>query len=174
MALEIKENDPLSFMRNLWQTMGFSLPGMVSPTLDTDDLTKQINDMRAVEGWLRMNLSMLQMTIQNMEMQRTTVSAVKTMSQFTANAIKSSDNEHAAAAQAGAPLPPMLFPWQLMHQVTEHMQQNAVAVADAAKKSAKRAVEVATAADDLVKKAEEKEKNKEDLFQPTKNNKKEK
>lgn len=143
--------DPLTFVRNMWSSMGFSLPGMVSPTLNTDDLTKQINDMRAVEGWLQMNLSMLQMTIQNMEMQRTTVSAVKTMSQFTAQAIKTSDDEHAAAAQAGAPLPPMLFPWQLMHQVTEHMQQNAVAVADAAKKSAKRAVEAASAADNLVK-----------------------
>lgn len=143
--------DPLTFVRNMWNSMGFSLPGMVSPTLNTDDLTKQINDMRAVEGWLQMNLSMLQMTIQNMEMQRTTVSAVKTMSQFTAQAIKTSDDEHAAAAQAGAPLPPMLFPWQLMHQVTEHMQQNAVAVADAAKKSAKRAVEAASAADNLVK-----------------------
>ena len=171
MALETKENDPLSFMRNLWSTMGFSLPGMVSPTLDTDDLTKQINDMRAVEGWLQMNLSMLQMTIQNMEMQRTTVSAVKTMSQFTANAIKGSDDEHAAAAQSGAPLPPMLFPWQLMHQVTEHMQQNAVAVADAAKKSAKRVVEAATAAEDVVKKAEEKEKEEKPA---TKHHKKEK
>ena len=154
MATETKENDPLAFMRNLWSTMGFSLPGMVSPTLDTDDLTKQINDMRAVEGWLQMNLSMLQMTIQNMEMQRTTVSAVKTMSQFTANAIKGSDAEHAAAAQTGAPLPPMLFPWQLMHQVTEHMQKNAVAVADAATKSAKRVAEAATTAEDAVKKAE--------------------
>ncbi len=35
--------------------------------------------MKAVEGWLRMNLSMLQMTIQGLEMQRTTVSAVQTM-----------------------------------------------------------------------------------------------
>ncbi len=153
MAAEKTNTDPLAFVRNMWNSMGFSLPGMVSPTLDTDDLTKQINDMRAVEGWLQMNLSMLQMTIQNMEMQRTTVSAVKTMSQFTAQAIKTSDDEHACAAQTGAPLPPMLFPWQLMHQVTEQMQQNAVAVADAAKKSAERVAEAASAADEVVNKA---------------------
>ena len=34
-------------------------------------LDKHITDLKAVEGWLRMNLSMLQMTIQSLEMQRT-------------------------------------------------------------------------------------------------------
>ena len=69
-------NDPLNFMRNLWGNMGFSLPGMVAPTFDVDELDKRIKDMKAVEGWLRMNLSMLQMTIQGLEMQRTTVGTV--------------------------------------------------------------------------------------------------
>ncbi len=61
--------------------MGSSLPGMVTPTFDVDELDKRIKDMKAVEGWLRMNLSMLQMTIQGLEMQRTTVSAVQAMGQ---------------------------------------------------------------------------------------------
>jgi hypothetical protein len=66
-------HDPLNFMRNLWGNMGFTLPGMVAPTFDIEELDKRIKDMKAVEGWLRMNLSMLQMTIQGLEMQRTTV-----------------------------------------------------------------------------------------------------
>ncbi|HOI51181.1 MAG TPA: hypothetical protein PLN02_02295, partial [Azonexus sp.] len=67
-------NDPLNFMRNLWSNMGFGLPGMVTPTFDLEELDKRIKDLKAVEGWLRMNLSMLQMTIQGLEMQRSTVS----------------------------------------------------------------------------------------------------
>ena len=52
-------HDPLNFMRSMWGNMGFSLPGMVTPTFDVDELDKRIKDMKAVEGWLRMNLSML-------------------------------------------------------------------------------------------------------------------
>lgn len=36
-----------------WGKMGFSLPGMVTPTLDVDELDKRIADMKAVENWSR-------------------------------------------------------------------------------------------------------------------------
>jgi hypothetical protein len=75
-------------MRNMWGNMGFTLPGMVTPTFDVEELDKRIKDMKAVEGWLRMNLSMLQMTIQGLEMQRTTVGAVKAMGQMASDAAK--------------------------------------------------------------------------------------
>ena len=58
------QNDPLEFMKGMWGNMGFSLPGMVTPTFDVDELEKRIHDLKAVEGWLRMNLSMLQMRSQ--------------------------------------------------------------------------------------------------------------
>ena len=66
-------SDPLEFVRNMWGNMGFSLPGMVTPTMDVDELEKRITDMKAVEGWLKMNLNMLQMSIQGLEMQRATL-----------------------------------------------------------------------------------------------------
>ncbi|MBK8318100.1 MAG: hypothetical protein IPL05_05530 [Betaproteobacteria bacterium] len=59
--------------------------------------------MKAVEGWLRMNLSMLQMTIQGLEMQRTTVSAVQTMGKMASDTAKSMSpgaEEPAAAVDA--------------------------------------------------------------------------
>lgn len=46
--------DPLVRACSVAQS-GFSLPGMVTPTLDVDDFVKRIKDMRAVEGWLKMN-----------------------------------------------------------------------------------------------------------------------
>lgn len=76
-----KQADPMDFLKNMWGNMGFSLPGMVTPTLDTDELTKRITDLKAVEGWLKSNLSLLQMTIHGLEMQCTTLNALQQMSQ---------------------------------------------------------------------------------------------
>lgn len=75
------QDNPADFMRQLWSSMGFGLPGMMTPTLDVDDIERRITDLRAVEGWLKMNLSMLQMTIQGLEVQRAALSAVRVMSQ---------------------------------------------------------------------------------------------
>lgn len=74
-------NDPMDFLKSMWGNMGFSLPGMVTPTLDTDELGKRITDLKAVEGWLKSNLSLLQMSIQALEMQRSTLAAFQQMSQ---------------------------------------------------------------------------------------------
>jgi hypothetical protein len=57
--------------------MGFAMPGMVTPTFDTGELDKRIADLKAVEGWLQMNLGMLQATIQGLEMQRSTLTAMQ-------------------------------------------------------------------------------------------------
>lgn len=130
-------NDPLNFMRNMWGNMGFSLPGMVAPTFDLDELDKRIKDMKAVEGWLRMNLSMLQMTIQSLEMQRTTVSAVQAMGQMASETAKSMSQAAGEAAQPEPTVDPeksayseaAMWPWQMMQQMREQMQQNAEAAA---------------------------------------------
>ena len=79
MSNDQNAQDPLEFVRGMWNQMGFSLPGMVTPTLDVDELDKRITDMRAVEGWLKMNLGMLQMTIQGLEVQRSTLQAMQAM-----------------------------------------------------------------------------------------------
>ncbi|MCL2636219.1 MAG: hypothetical protein FWD50_06280 [Betaproteobacteria bacterium] len=122
-------HDPLNFMRNLWGNMGFTLPGMVTPTFDVDELDKRIKDMKAVEGWLRMNLSMLQMTIQGLEMQRTTVSTVQAMGQMASRAAQSMSGE--GDGEAAAPATPIseaaLWPWQMMQQMREQLQQTAAA-----------------------------------------------
>ena len=143
-------NDPLNFMRNMWGNMGFSLPGMVAPTFDIDELDKRIKDMKAVEGWLRMNLSMLQMTIQGLEMQRTMVSAVQTMGKMAADAAKSMTPEATAEEAAppshffqgvadpakGSLSDAAMWPWQMMQQMRDQMQQHADAAAQATQAAA--------------------------------------
>ena len=136
---EQQPNDPLNFMRNMWGNMGFSLPGMVAPTFDLEELDKRIKDLKAVEGWLRMNLSMLQMTIQGLEMQRTTVSTVQTMGQMASEAARKMGDQ-ASPAAPGTPAPEAapsnfeaaMWPWQMMEQMREKMQQSTDAAAAAA------------------------------------------
>jgi hypothetical protein len=116
-------HDPLEFVRNMWGRMGFTLPGMVTPTLDVGELEKRIGDMRAVEGWLKMNLSMLQMAIQGLDMQRATIAAVHAMSQpmqmsaqDDAQTAKKKGEETATPAGNNNPF---LWPWTMMNSVAE-------------------------------------------------------
>ncbi len=101
--------DPMEFMKNMWGNMGFALPGMVTPSVDTDELGKRITDLKAVEGWLKSNLSLLQMTIQGLEMQRTTLMALQQMSQATQSA-----SEGDAASNPFLNPANWQMPWNLM------------------------------------------------------------
>jgi hypothetical protein len=104
------QNDPMVFLKNMWGNMGFTLPGMVTPTMDTDELGKRIADLKAVEGWLKTNLGMLQMSIQALEMQRATLAAFQQMSQ----AAQGNSGE-GSNSNAGAMPNPFLNPaaWQM-------------------------------------------------------------
>ena len=97
-------NDPMGFLRNLWGNVGMPLPGLVTPTLDIGELDKRITDLKAVEGWLRMNLSMLQMSVQGLEMQRAALATLQAVSQ-------SATGPDAAANPFANPA---LWPWNLM------------------------------------------------------------
>ncbi|GHT92310.1 hypothetical protein FACS1894185_6130 [Betaproteobacteria bacterium] len=120
------QQDPMDFFRQLWGGMGFKMPGMVAPTFDPNDLEKQITDLKAVEGWLRMNISMLQMTIQGLEMQHSTLSTVKSFSET----IRSSSGNPADDAASDAPSigdalqRATLWPWEVIQQVQEGVQKH--------------------------------------------------
>ncbi len=96
--------DPMEFLKSLWGNNGMPLPGLVTPTLDTNELEKRIADLKAVEGWLKNNLGMLQMTIQGLEMQRATLSALQAISQSASS----------PEAQANPFANPALWPWNFM------------------------------------------------------------
>lgn len=96
-------NDPLNFVKSMWGNMGFSLPGMVTPTLDVNELDKRITDLKAVEGWLKMNLTLLQSTIQGLEMQRMSLSTFNAMAAgMSQMAASMSENAQAPGGDAGS------------------------------------------------------------------------
>ena len=97
-----------SFATRLPQT----LPSMIAPTLDVDELDKRIADLRAVEQWLNLNLSMLRTTVQSLEVQRNTIATLKSFGgtmlagAATAPAAKSANWPY----PAGQAVPPMPMP----------------------------------------------------------------
>ena len=95
--------DPFEFLKMLWGPMGLPLPGMVTPTLDVSEIDKRIAELKSVETWLSMNLNLLKMTIQGMEMQRATLSAMQGMQAAGAEAAKA-DAETARAGSTGNPI----------------------------------------------------------------------
>ena len=110
MADANKAQDPLEFVRGMWNNLGFALPGMVTPTLDVGELDKRIADLKAVENWLKMNLSLLQITTQGLEMQRAAIAAVQAMGQQARESGAPKGSEASANPFASA----AMWPWNLM------------------------------------------------------------
>ncbi len=88
--------DTLEFVKNLWGSM--KIPGMAMPSMSPEEIDKQIADLKAVESWLQMNMNMLRGSIQALEVQSATLSALRSMSETFAQA--ASDVAGAAAPAA--------------------------------------------------------------------------
>ncbi|MCX7962004.1 MAG: hypothetical protein N2653_10595 [Burkholderiales bacterium] len=69
--------DPFEVYRRLWGPLGVPVPGMAMPTLDPQELDKRIQELKAVEAWLGMNLNMLRLAIQALEMQKAGLAAMQ-------------------------------------------------------------------------------------------------
>lgn len=70
------------FLQGLVKNAGSALPSIgqwVAPTLNPQELEKRIEELRTVQFWLEQNARMLGATIQALEVQRMTLSTLKTM-----------------------------------------------------------------------------------------------
>ena len=70
------------FLQGLVKNAGAALPSIgqwVAPTLNPEELEKRIEELRTVQFWLEQNARMLGATIQALEVQRMTLSTLKTM-----------------------------------------------------------------------------------------------
>lgn len=103
--------DPFEFLKALWSPMGLPMSGMVAPILDVSEIDKRIADLKSVENWLSMNLSVLKMTIQGLEMQRATLAAMQ------ASAAAASQ----AASRPSAGADPLVDAWRAVLQA--HAEQ---------------------------------------------------
>jgi len=92
-------------MQRMWNPLGVPMPGFAVPgtdpaapsaaapgpgalpfpnpaamfaTLDPAELERKIGELRVVEGWLQMSLSLMQMSIKTMELQKASLEALRT------------------------------------------------------------------------------------------------
>jgi hypothetical protein len=114
---------PTEMLERMWGMMrlsplGSGLPGaqagagfspslsmmsdMMAPLTNVEELDKRITDMRAVEQWLKLNLSMLQSAIQALEVQRATLATLRAFGAFA----QASMTQPQGAGSAAAATPP--------------------------------------------------------------------
>lgn len=91
----------LEFMQRMWNPLGVPMPGFGMPgmpaaapapaagampypnpammfaTLDPAEVERKIGELRVIENWLAMSLSMLQMSIKTMELQKASLEALQ-------------------------------------------------------------------------------------------------
>ncbi|HMN75140.1 MAG TPA: hypothetical protein PKC97_03665 [Burkholderiaceae bacterium] len=70
------------FLESLVKNAGAAMPGVgqwIAPTINPEEIDKRIDELRTVQYWLEQNARMLGATIQALEVQRMTLSTLKTM-----------------------------------------------------------------------------------------------
>jgi len=96
------------FLQGLVKNAGSALPSIgqwVAPTLNPEELEKRIEELRTVQFWLEQNARMLGATIQALEVQRMTLSTLKTMNVQMTDLRDSMKLKPPAAAEAAADSP---------------------------------------------------------------------
>jgi len=145
------------FLEGLVKNAGAALPNIgrwVAPTLNPEELEKRIDELRTVQFWLEQNAKMLGATIQALEVQRMTLSTLKTMNVQMADLRESlqlkvppSSTAPAtpAAAPAAADTPGAVDPMQWWGALTQQFTQLATtAMKDGASGAAKTMAEAFT------------------------------
>jgi len=96
------------FLQGLMKNAGAALPNVgqwVAPTLDPAELEKRINELRTVQFWLEQNARMIGTTIQAMEVQRMTLSTLKSMNVSAKDLREAMTLKMPTVAAAPAPTP---------------------------------------------------------------------
>ena len=96
--------DAVEMMRKTWS--GMNVPSSLQPTMDIGEIDRRIADLRVVEQWLQLNQTMLQTTIQTLEIQRNTVAAFQAFTKAGAMVV----NPPAPNPPASPPFSPPISP----------------------------------------------------------------
>ena len=131
------------FLQGLVKNAGSALPNIgqwIAPTLNPEELEKRIEELRTVQFWLEQNARMLGATIQALEVQRMTLSTLKTMNVQMEDlrdslkikvpgvpaeeaAPKEAARPTARAKKASAPPPPAVDPLQWWGALTKQFSE---------------------------------------------------
>ena len=97
-AFPFSPQDAMEFMQKMWNPFGvpmpgFGVPGAAAPqmpgatpfpnpaamfaALDPVEIERKIAELRIIENWLTMSVSMMQMSIKTMELQKASLEAMR-------------------------------------------------------------------------------------------------
>jgi hypothetical protein len=88
MAEQDVPKDWFEFMQKMWNPMSFPVPGMITPTVNVEEIERKILELKAVESWLTVNTGFVQMTIKTLEMQKSALETLRAAGDAAANATK--------------------------------------------------------------------------------------
>jgi hypothetical protein len=74
---EDSSKELFEFFQKMWNPMSFPIPGMFQPTMDVEEVEKKIRELQAVENWLKMNITFVQMTTKTLEMQKSALETIQ-------------------------------------------------------------------------------------------------
>ena len=94
----------------------------VAPTLNLEDLDKRISELKAVQFWLDQNAIALKATIQALEVQKMSLSALKSMNFNLAGAPGGAEQGKAKGGKAGAAGGGQVDPMQWWGALTQQFQ----------------------------------------------------
>jgi len=77
MADQDVPKDWFEFMQKMWNPASFPLPGMITPTVNVEEIERKINELKAVENWLTVNTGFVQMTIKTLQMQKAALESLR-------------------------------------------------------------------------------------------------
>jgi hypothetical protein len=64
-------------MQKMWNPISYPLPGMITPTVNIEEIDKKIGELKSVETWLTMNTGFVQMTIKTLQMQKAALESLR-------------------------------------------------------------------------------------------------
>lgn len=138
--------DPFEFLKFFWAQMqapGFGSAGAargsaaddMTPTLfSAEKIEKRLNQLKQIESWLSMNLSMLQMQIKTLEMQQAGLSAMRSAASVVGTAPAEAGAQRSANSLEANPF---LNPtaWMDLMQAQMQVWKNAVGAGAASGRS---------------------------------------
>lgn len=130
----------LEMMNQAWQGLAKGNPVNAEPIMSIEDLDKKIRELQTVHNWLQLNATMLANTIQGLEIQRSTLSMMKS---FAASAATAGTDDNAAKGDntaSGAEYAQAATEWwqllqQQFEQITEATTAGLQSMAEAAGES---------------------------------------
>jgi hypothetical protein len=87
MAEQEVPKDWFEFMQKMWNPASFPMPGMITPTVNVEEIDKKIAELKAVESWLTMSTGFVQMTIKTLEMQKAALESLRAAGEAAAKSV---------------------------------------------------------------------------------------